>query len=253
MRKDGTPIDVSLTISPIKDSQDTIIGASTIARDITQAKRQQRELVLLNAHLKRLMTETHHRVKNNLQIIAAMIEMQSLEHKESNTIPLEEFTRLKSHVCTLAIVHDLLTKSLKETEDTQLISVKSVLEQLLPMLQQTAGNRTVHFEIADAPLPSKQCISLALVLNELVSNALKHGKGAVQVTFAAQEGRALLEVCDDGPGFPKDFDPIASANTGLELIESLVRTDLAGKIGYENRPQGGGSVRVTFALPNPTL
>jgi PAS domain S-box-containing protein len=251
VRKDGRQIDVSLTISPIRDSWGAIVGASTIARDITQARQQQRELAALNARLKRSMKETHHRVKNNLQIIAALIEMQAQEHEKNRAVPLEEFDRLKSHVCTLAIVHDLLTKNLRETEDAQRISTKDVLVRLLPMLQQTAWKQTVRFEIADAELPSKQCVSLALVITELVSNALKHGKSDTEVTFAVQGRRAILAVCDDGPGFPEDFDPIASANTGLELVESLVRTDLAGQACYENRTQGGACVRVLFALPAP--
>ncbi len=250
VRKDGRQIDVSLSISPIRDSEGQIVGASSIARDITEAKQHQRELAALNAHLKQLMTETHHRVKNNLQIVAAMIEMQTLEHKGSRTVPLEEFERLKSHVSTLAIVHDLLTQSLKETEDAQRISIKAVLDRLLPMLQQTAWKQTVRFEIEEVEIPSKQCVSLALVINELVTNALKHGKGAAEVTFAVQDEQAVLEVCDDGPGFPAEFDPITSANTGLELVESLVRTDLVGRACYENRTWGGGRVRVTFALPD---
>jgi PAS domain S-box-containing protein len=249
VRKDGRQIDVSLTISPIKDSQGTIVGASTIARDITGAKEQQRELAALNARLKRSMTETHHRVKNNLQVIAAMIDMQALDHRAEQAIPIEEFDRLKSHIGTLAIVHDLLTHSIKEAEESQFISTKAVLDRLLPMLQQTAWKRTVRFEIADTEVPSKQCVSLALVLNELVSNSIKHGKSETEVTFAVQGGQASLEVCDDGPGFPENFNALACANTGLELVESLVCTDLAGQTYYENRQEGGARVRVTFDLP----
>src|SRR5579884_314012 len=207
------------------------------------------EIEALNARLKRAMTETHHRVKNNLQIISAMIEMQAADHEIEKAVSLEEYARLKSHVCTLAIVHDLLTKGIKESEDAQRVSIKAVLEHLLPMLQQTAWKQTVRFEIDDAELLSKQCISLALILNELVSNALKHGKSAAEVTFRVQGRQAVLEVCDDGPGFPEDFDALAFANTGLELVESLVCTDLAGKACYENRTEGGARVRVLFALP----
>lgn len=219
-------------------------------KDAEQALQERlREIEALNARLKRAMTETHHRVKNNLQIISAMIEMQAADHESENAVPLEEYARLKSHVCTLAIVHDLLTRGIKETEDAQRVSIKEVLERLLPQLQEAAWKQTVRFEIDDAPLLSKQCVSLALILNELVSNALKHGKSAADVTFAIREGQAVLEVCDDGPGFPDDFDALAFANTGLELVESLVCTDLQGTTRYENRTGGGARVRVVFALP----
>ncbi|MEP6757045.1 MAG: PAS domain S-box protein, partial [Chthonomonadales bacterium] len=78
VHKDGRPIDISLTISPIRDSLDTVIGASTIARDITITKRNVQELAAMNSRLERAVTETHHRVKNNLQLMSALIEMQKL-------------------------------------------------------------------------------------------------------------------------------------------------------------------------------
>ena len=88
VRKDGRLIDVAISVSPIKTSQGEIVGAATIVRDITERKRIEREIQqkhaeveALNARLRRAMIETHHRVKNNLQVISAMIEMQMLEHK----------------------------------------------------------------------------------------------------------------------------------------------------------------------------
>jgi two-component sensor histidine kinase len=70
------------------------------------------------------------------------------------------------------------------------------------------------------------------------------------VTFSVQAHQAVLEVFDDGPGFPEGFDPMVAGNTGLELGESLVRTDLSGQACYSSRsPQGGAAVQVMFALP----
>jgi PAS domain S-box-containing protein len=226
-------------------------------RDITERKemeeslqKQLAEIEALNGRLKCSVTETHHRVKNNLQVISAMIEMLALEHKGESMVPLGDFSRIQSHVRTLAVVHDLLTASVKEDEDTQIISAKDVLERLLPMLQQTAWNKTVYYRIDDVLLPSKQCVSLALVINELVTNALKHGNTEAEVTFGSRGGEAELEVCDDGPGFPEDFDAVLCANTGLELVASLVKTDLRGHTRHENRVGGGARVVVTFALPD---
>jgi PAS domain S-box-containing protein len=246
-RKDGTDIDVSLSISPVKH-HGHIVGASTIARDITLSKQHQREVAALNDHLKRAMMETDHRVKNNLQIIAAMIDMQAWEHQGAQTIPLSEFERLKSHVSTLAIAHDLLTKGMKVTEGSHGLSTREVLDKLTPMLQQSAFNHTLRFDIADVEISAKQCTSLALIVNELVSNGLKHGNSEVTVSFRVDDDCAVLEVVDDGPGFPADFNPRTAANTGLELVESLVRTDLAGQSQYRTLPAGGGCVRVSFNL-----
>ena len=212
-------------------------------------KDRAQEISALNARLQHSMTETHHRVKNNLQVVSAMIEMQMQEYETENAVPLEQYRQLKAHIHTLAIVHDLLTKSVKEEEDAQRVSAKAVLDKLLPMLQQTAWNQSIGFSVSEASLSSKQCIALALVLNELVSNALKHGDKKAEVTFRVEGECAVLEVCDDGDGFPESFDPRRAANMGLELVESLVRTDLRGKSRYETRHEGGGRVTVTFALP----
>jgi len=219
------------------------------AKAHTQLEAHAAEISALNDRLQRSMTETHHRVKNNLQVIAAMIEMQTQEYEAANAVPLEQYRQLKAHVHTLAIVHELLTKNIKEDENTQRVSIKAVLEQILPMLQSTAWNQSIDYFVGEAHLSPKQCIALSLILNELVSNALKHGDKKARVVFRADETHAVLEIHDDGKGFAPNFDPIQAANTGLELVESLVRTDLRGKSHYETQSAGGGKVTITFALP----
>jgi PAS domain S-box-containing protein len=234
-----------------------LVYTRCFTRDVTDRRlmeetleRHLAEIEALNERLRCSVTETHHRVKNNLQVMSAMIEMLALEHKAVNAVPLDDFSRIQSHVRTLAVVHDLLTSRTKEVEEAQIICAKEVLDRLLPMLQDTAWNKTVHFSVKEIDLPSKQCVALALVINELVSNALKHGNSEAQVTVSASDGSAVLEVSDDGPGFPDEFDPVRSANTGLELIENLVRTDLRGKVAYKNREGCGALIRVVFPLPS---
>lgn len=86
-------------------------------------------------------------------------------------------------------------------------------------------------------------------MNELVANALKHGKKEAEVCFIRNGQDATLTVSDDGNGLPEDFDPQTAANTGLELVGSLVRVDLRGSVVFDNLPHGGGRVVVTFPLP----
>lgn len=221
------------------------------ARADRQLKARAEEISGLNARLQHSMQEIHHRVKNNLQVISAMIEMQAQEYKSEKAIPLEEYMQLKVHIHTLAIVHDLLTKSVKEDENVQRVSVKRVLDRLLPLLQQTAWRHEVDYVIEEAFLTPKQCVALSIILNELVTNAFKHGKTLARVRFHTQEREAFLEVSDDGNGFPEDFTPHLAANMGLEIVENLLHTDLNGSSRYENRPEGGARVTVAFPLPSP--
>jgi two-component sensor histidine kinase len=118
------------------------------------------------------------------------------------------------------------------------------------MPQETAWKQTIRFDVADAAIPSKQCVSLSLVVNELVTNALKHGKSSAELTLTVQGSHIVLEICDDGPGFSPEFNVLSGAKTGLELVESLVVTDLQGEAYFANSLEGGARVRVVFSLPN---
>ena len=209
--------------------------------------RHQAHIEALNERLRRSMTETHHRVKNNLQIIAAMLDMHLMEG--SATIATKDIHQLGIHVRALAAVHDLLTQESKEGDgQAHYISAQSLLHELIPMLQATSAERAIQFDVEDVRLTARQGTSLALVVNELVSNALKYGVGVIRIKFTVQGERATLEVCDDGPGFPDDFDPISASNTGLELVQHLSRWDLEGTVTYETRPEGGARVRVNLPV-----
>jgi two-component sensor histidine kinase len=209
--------------------------------------RHQEHIEALNERLRRSMTETHHRVKNNLQIVAAMLDMRLMEG--SPTIPTKDIHQLGIHVRALAAVHDLLTQESKEGDgQAHYISAHSLLNDLLPMLQATAAERNIEYEIEDARLTARQGTSLALVVNELISNALKYGVGTIRIRFVVEAQEATLEVCDDGPGFPEDFDPVEAANTGLELVQHLSHWDLEGTVRYQTREEGGAQVLLTMPL-----
>ncbi|HLJ55557.1 MAG TPA: PAS domain-containing protein [Chthonomonadaceae bacterium] len=230
-------------IEPIGKDRWRAVGVCT---DITELKQREHEIEILNERLQRALMETHHRVKNNLQIIVALIDLQTIDRPES--LPLAEFTRLSQHVRSLSAIHDLLTMEIKTRGQAESLSARSMLDQLLTTIAQTTGRTQLEYELDDARLTSHQSASLALITNELVANATKHGRTAIRVRFTVREGEATLEICDDGPGFPPEFSPRAAANTGLELIESLTRKDLSGRTRYENRAEGGARVIVQFPI-----
>jgi two-component sensor histidine kinase len=207
---------------------------------------RQREIEALNQRLQRAMTETYHRVKNNLQLVAALVEMTLPENQE--TVHVDKLRQMNQHIRALAAINDLLTRESRSHEEVSILSSRLVLEKLLALLVASTGERHIRWHINEVALTVKQGAGLALVVNELVSNGVKHGLGEVELSFDATGGQARLEVCDDGPGFPHDFEPKRAASTGLELIESLCLWDLGGEVAYLNRPAGGGRVVVTFPL-----
>ena len=128
------------------------------------------------------------------------------------------------------------------------LGTQAVLKTLLPLLQNTVGDRRIVSEIDDISLTAEKAASLALLVSECVSNAVKHGRGEIEVILCREQETARLEVCDDGAGFPPDFDPRRAANTGLQLIESAARWDLRGDLTFDNYSRGGGRVTVIFPL-----
>ena len=227
--------------------------------DISVLKNQQQEITELNTRLQRAMAETHHRVKNNLQMLSALVSLH-LQNKEE-TVPISALHRINRHIHTLGSLHDMLTLGSKATTDQDTVSLKATLEKLVPLLQTTAGAREIRVQADEMQATLKQGSSFALLVNELVTNALKHGREAVDVTLRVaprfEPGDALvktgslsarLEVCDDGTGFPADFNAKTASNMGLDLVKSLGEWDLKGVISYENRSEGGARVTVTFPI-----
>ena len=247
--KEGHAVDLSWTAVFLSDG--TSIG---IGKDITQRKRAEAltgehttQIETRNLRLEQAMRESDHRVKNNLQAVAALLDMQVMTHE--GTVPVQELTQIRTHIQTLASIHDMLVADVKEAGAVKAMSAKEALQKLLPMLQQIVGKQRIQWTADEVFLPVKQGISLAVLINELINNAVKHGGQKVELHLAVVEKDVTLEVRDDGPGFPLPFSPLTSANFGLELVESVGRLDLGGRTTYENRPEGGACVRITFPLP----
>ena len=235
-----------------EDGKPTRLAGTT--RDITrrtqeeeEARHRQAEIEALNERLKRAMQETHHRVKNNLQVIAALVEMQAEEAPDGfSAAPLR---RINQHVQALAVIHDLLTQQSKTDTELSHVRVRAVLERLTALLKNTLGGyRSLRVAVEDAALTAEKAASLSLLVSECVSNAVKHSAGDIEIALSVSDGIATLAICDNGSGFPSDFDPREAANTGLQLIENAARWDLRGEVRYETRPEGGGQVVITFPV-----
>lgn len=256
--RNGIEYAVADSASPIRDETGRILGVVMSFQDVTEARRSedalrlhQKEIEALNQRLKKTMEETHHRIKNNLQILVALIEMQVLQQTES--VPISELRRIGQHMRSLALIHDLLTDEAKTQENADYLDTDDALAQLLPVLQELAGNRTIRSRIAPFRLPIRHGTALAVLVNELVNNAMQHGKGDIELTLSCSGDLAQLEVGDRGPGFPQGFDVRRAARTGLELVERVSRWDMRGETYYANREDGGAGVVVRFPLDKEAL
>jgi len=178
-----------------------------------------------------LLQEMHHRVKNNLQTIASLLRLQA--HYAADRSPVDVLNESINRVLAVAAVHDLLSR-----ENLDTISVRKIADSILTATKQslTMPNKRIDMRIEgpDLLLSSHQANSVALVLNEMVQNAVEHGfaitnEGSILVRLTEFPEEWLLEVRNDGDPLPPNFDPMKNRDLGLQIIESLTRGDLNGE------------------------
>jgi two-component system, sensor histidine kinase PdtaS len=178
-----------------------------------------------------LLQEMHHRVRNNLQTVAALLSIQ-LRHNEH--APWASHLRdAISRVQAIAAVHDLLSDESRLGGTTVDVIARHAADEAFATL--TPPGLTVKFDIPPSELrvPSRQATILALLINELVANAVKHGfagrdRGTIAIRAYEQHGEAVVEIANDGEAIPEDFDPSGSHGLGMRIIQRLVTADLHG-------------------------
>ena len=182
-----------------------------------------------------LLREIHHRVKNNLQIISSLLNMQSryLDDEKSKEVVSESQNRIKS----MSLIH----QKLYQEENLTGIETKSYFTELIESLCLSYGvdQEKVNIEIENIVLDVDTAIPLGLILNEMISNAFKYGvnkeTGQFSFIFRQNSGEELLiKMQDNGPGIPEDFDIKKSKSYGMKLIKSLSKK-LRAEVNFENK------------------
>jgi two-component sensor histidine kinase/putative methionine-R-sulfoxide reductase with GAF domain len=197
-----------------------------------------------------LLQEMHHRVRNNLQTVAALLSIQLRQLGEDNaTVHLREAI---SRIQSIAAVHDLLSDERRLTGATIDAIAKLVAEDAHSTLIRPGLH--VRFDIpkSDIGVPSKQATVLALLTNELVSNAVNHGfrgreTGNVRIHSRRDGNLVTLTVENDGQGVPDGFNPSESTGLGMRIIQSLVSSDLRGEFNIRSGDTGT-IAEITFPL-----
>lgn len=218
-------------------------GALVLVRDVTELRRRERELLTKDATIR----EIHHRVKNNLQTVAALLRLQARRmYVPEGRFALEEAVR---RVGAIAIVHETLSHTPGEVIDFD--DVAGRVSMMAAEVATPVARVTPRLSGQFGALPSSVATPLAMVLTELVQNALEHGlrerSGLIEVTACREPQRLTVTVADDGVGLPHGFDPERSANLGLQIVRTLVVAELGGRL--ELLPRPGGGTRVMVSLP----
>src|ERR1700758_227153 len=216
------------------------VGAAVLIRDVTEIKRRDRALLSKDATIR----EIHHRVKNNLQTVAALLRLQA--RRTANPEGREALIESVRRVSSIALVHDALSMSVDEE-----VNLDEVVDRILPIMNDVAVVESpvrVHRTGTLGVLDSDRATALIMVVTELVQNAIEHAydsSGAHgNVTIRAERSARWLDVVvhDDGRGLPAGFSLEKSDRLGLQIVRTLVSTELDGSLGMHDAPGGGSDV-----------
>jgi PAS domain S-box-containing protein len=246
------PFDFSL--KQVRDDRERVVLLIAEGREITERKRAEEERARLLAlererseQLKLSVREAHHRIKNNLQSISDLLYLEATagDGASRQDALRESIDRIQA----IATVHDLLSQD----EDVRVVDTRAVLERLVPMVLRSSGGsllgNDVRMDVTSFPLSSKRATALALIVNELVSNAVKHacrnGEGRkVFITLRQDSEELVLRVKDQGPGLPANFALDTHSHVGLDVVRTLAERDLNGSFSVMD--VGGVLAEVRF-------
>lgn len=219
------------------------VGVIITLHDDTESRRQDQEIRVKNA----MIQEVHHRVKNNLQTIAAMLRMQARRTKSEEARQVLE--EALGRILSVAVIHEFLS-----SENTNIINIKEISSRIIAQFQEgmLSPDKTIHLDLTGESifLPARQATACSLIINELLQNALEHGfehkqEGFIQVNLEDTGDEVIIRVTDNGDGLPVDFEIDKTSSLGFQIVRTLVEGDLKGNIEVSN----GNGVTVVVKFP----
>jgi PAS domain S-box-containing protein len=251
LHKEGHVFPVETVLSGVRDKDGEIVGYVAIVRDITQRKQAEKQIQASLKEKEVLLKEIHHRVKNNLQIISSLLYLQAGKTEDPGAI--RALKDSQNRVRSIALVHE----SLYQSSNLAGIQIGEYTRGVASNLLESYGGRDrpvrLTVRMGTIRLSINAAIPCGLIINELISNSLKHAfpegrEGEIRIELARTDtGSLALTVSDDGIGIPEHVDFRSSPSLGLTLVSSLV-AQLGGIIELDRR--GGTTFTITFDNPD---
>ena len=249
-KRDGRPVNVLITGCRIKLSENRY-GSYLIYIDISKHKRSEDQMRSSLVEKEVLIREIHHRVKNNLQIISSLLHIQSSKITSEEMVSM--FTNCQNRVKSIALIHEKLYQTNSFTRVDFGSYTKNLVYYLFRMFDVKSDKVTLKLNVENVFLPMDTAIPCGLIINELVTNSLKHAfsderRGEIVIeTVYHSNNKFTLTIKDNGKGIPEDVDYYNSRTVGFNLINSLVR-QLGGNLVI-NRSEGT-EFKITFSILN---
>ncbi|MBX3749282.1 MAG: PAS domain S-box protein [Opitutaceae bacterium] len=227
----------------------TPVATVVQGQDITERKQAETLLRTSLREKEALLKEVHHRVKNNLQVITSLLRLEVARNPESGTVGV--LREMQGRIRSMALLHETLYRSGNLEQVDLAVYLERVAGQTFRAQNEGKPNVRLRLDLAWCPVSIDQAIPCGLIVNELVSNCLKHafparrgGEIVISLRPADPKGHVQITVADDGPGLPADFATRRQGSLGVQLVEDLAR-QLAGTLTVG---QGAGA---TFTVMFP--
>jgi len=243
IRKDGSEFPLEIALNPIETSEGTKVLAAVV--DIQDRKQKEDSIKSSLKEKVTLLSEIHHRVKNNLQIISSLLDLQSMQIDDPTAHAMLQSSM--NRIQSMALIHQTLYQS----TDFSLVDFDDVLKTLVSNAASSYRIDEARVELTIHCVPLKLSISAAipcgLIVNELITNALKHAfpgarRGEIIVRLSVDDSQATLSVSDNGVGIPRDINLDNTRSLGLELI-AILTDQLNGTLSIERAEPTRFSVR----------
>lgn len=249
-KKDGSKVATIMSPRPLYGADNKFIGCCVVVTDITKRKHAEEQIKVALRDKELLLRETHHRVKNNLQVVSSMLNMQARVAKDRDASAV--LSESRDRINTMALIHTQLYETGNVSEMNMKVFVNGLLRQMLSSHQVQETRITPVVRVDEKLLPISIAVHLGLIINELLINAFKYAfvkrkAGEIEVDLRVSEkGVVNLTVSDDGVGLPDGFDINASKTLGLRMVKILVEEQLQGNL--EINSDGGTAFKVEFEI-----
>jgi PAS domain S-box-containing protein len=233
-KKDGTEFPVEINVALVRDPEGKPLYIQSIVRDISERKKAEEKIKASLREKEILLREIHHRVKNNMQIISSLHKLQSTNIKDKQAVEILQSTQ--NRIKSMALIHEKLYQSQDFSRVDLGEYVKSLTSQLFSSYGVNSHRIKLSTDIKDIFLDLNTAIPCGLIINELVSNSLKHAfpndrAGEIQVAMRPLNGKEIeLVVGDNGVGLPQELDFRKTKSLGLHLVTILTEDQLQGTI-----------------------
>ena len=218
----------------------------------TLITKQKNALATSNHEKELLLKEIHHRVKNNMQVIASLVSLQVRNIKDVNTV--NELEQIRNRITAMAMIHEMLYQSRDLAQINYGKYIKKMVQSLVDSMKDYKAKIHLKFNVKNIHLNVDTAIPLGLIINELVTNSLKYAfpngdGGCISLEINPGHDHYVLNIRDDGVGFPKGFDFDKSTSLGIRLVHNLVE-QLNGSLSRKNVK--GTHYAITFKEINST-